>query len=44
MLQLAPTVAFSSGPGTLDVNFQLPLIGRNLPSDPGLSVGYRLFW
>jgi hypothetical protein len=44
LLQLAPTLAFSSGPGTLDVSVQLPLVGRNLPSDHGMSAGYRLSW
>jgi len=44
LLQLAPTVALASGPGTLDLSVQLPLIGRNLPSDYGMSLGYRLGW
>ena len=44
MIQLAPTLAVSFGLGTLDLSAQLPLVGRNLPSDHGLSVGYRLFW
>jgi hypothetical protein len=44
MLQLAPTLALSSGPGELDLTIQLPLAGRNLPSDAGLGLGYRLVW
>lgn len=44
MLQLAPTLAVASGPGEIDLTVQLPAAGRNLPSDGGWSLGYRISW
>lgn len=44
LFQLTPSLGWSVGPGEIDVGAQIPLAGRNLPADPGLSVGYRLGW
>jgi len=44
LVQLAPALALALGPGEADLGLQLPLAGRNLPSDPGLGVGYRISW
>lgn len=27
-----------------DLGLQLPVAGRNFPSDPGLGSGYRISW
>ncbi|MGH7477287.1 MAG: hypothetical protein ACRELD_13520 [Longimicrobiales bacterium] len=44
MLQLSPSFAWAIGPGEADLGIQAPLVGRNLPSDPGVSLGYRVAW
>lgn len=44
LLQLNPSLARAVGPGDVDVGLQFPLAGRNLPSDPGISFGYRIGW
>lgn len=45
LLQISPNLAWSAaGPGELNIGLQLPLAGRNLPADPGMSIGYRWTW
>ena len=44
LVQLAPNLALALGPGEVDLGLQVPLTGRNLPSDPGIGVGYRVSW
>jgi hypothetical protein len=44
LVQLNPSVAWAVGPGELDVGGHVPISGRNLPSDPAFSIGYRLPW
>jgi hypothetical protein len=44
LFQLVPTVGYEVGPGTFEVSVQFPLAGRNLPTGPGLGVGYRTTW
>jgi hypothetical protein len=44
LMQLQPTVARRVGPGDLEFTSQVPLVGRNLPSGPGFSLGYRIAW
>ena len=44
LLQLLPTVGVDVGAGRLEVTVPVPLAGKNLPSDPGLSLGFRTAW
>ncbi len=44
ILQLAPTIGRRVGRGDLEMTAVLPVVGRNLPTGPGLSVGYRVGW
>lgn len=44
LLQAVPTLGVDAGPGRLEITLPFPLAGRNLPSDPSLSVGYRTGW
>ena len=44
LLQLAPTVVRPLGRGTLEFTAVVPLVGRNLPTGPGFSTGYRREW
>jgi hypothetical protein len=44
LIQLNPSAAWTAGPGEVDVGAHVPISGRNLPSDPGFSVGYRFTW
>jgi hypothetical protein len=44
LYQLLPTIGTDVGPGRLELTTPIPLSGRNLPSDPGVSVGYRAAW
>jgi len=44
ILQLAPTISRPVGIGTLDATAVVPIVGRNLPTGPAFSVGYRLQW
>ena len=38
------TIGWSVGPGSLEFGGQIPLSGRNLPTGPGLGLGYLLTW
>lgn len=42
LVQLAPTVGYGVGPGAVDLTTTIPLRGKNLPTGPAVSVGYRL--
>ena len=44
LLQVNPGIALALGPGEVDLGLQVPLVGRNLPSDPAFGAGYRLSW
>lgn len=44
LVQVVPGVAWQVGPGEADLGVQVPLAGRNLPSDPSVALGYRLSW
>ncbi len=45
LFQLSPYIAWDAPwSGELDLGVQVPVVGRNLPSDPGVSVGYRIAW
>lgn len=44
LLQVLPTVGLDVGAGRLEVTVPVPVWGRNLPSDPGVSVGFRKVW
>ena len=44
LLQLLPTVGMDVVGGRLELTVPLPIVGRNLPSDPGVSVGFRTGW
>jgi len=44
LVQLQPTVAYDLGPGSVQFTGLIPVAGRNLPSGPGLSAGYRVNW
>ncbi len=44
LVQLSPTIGWSVGPGSLEFGGQIPLSGRNLPTGPGLGLGYLLTW
>jgi hypothetical protein len=44
MVQLSPTLGYDVASGTIELTALVPLSGRNLPSGPGLSVGYRHGW
>lgn len=44
ILQLAPTVGRRVGIGELEATAVVPLVGRNLPTGPAVSVGYRIAW
>jgi hypothetical protein len=44
LVQLNPSVAWAVGPGEVDIGGHVPISGRNLPSDPGFSIGYRFPW
>ncbi len=44
MLQLAPTVTRKVGFGDLELTTVIPIVGRNLPTGAGVSVGYRVGW
>jgi len=44
LLQLQPTLAYPAGPGVVELTGLVSLAGRNLPSGPALSAGYRLAW
>ncbi|MBI4420337.1 MAG: hypothetical protein HY560_05885 [Gemmatimonadetes bacterium] len=44
LVQLVPTLARRLGPGELELTALVPIAGRNLPTGPGVSLGYRLAW
>lgn len=44
LLQFSPTITRKTGPGDLEFTTVLPVVGRNLPTGAGISVGYRLGW
>lgn len=44
LVQLQPTLAYQVGRGAVEITALLPLAGRNLPSGPGTSIGYRISW
>ena len=44
LVQFTPDIALSVGSGEVDLALQLPVSGRNLPSDPSVSMGYRFSW
>ncbi len=44
LLTLQPTLAYPAGPGVVELTGVVSLAGRNLPSGPGVSAGYRLGW
>jgi hypothetical protein len=44
LLQLTPTVGRRVGRGDLELSGSIPVVGRNLPTGVGLSVGYRVGW
>lgn len=44
LLQLLPTLGIRVPGGRLELSAQLPVAGRNLPTGPGLSLGYRATW
>ena len=44
LVQVTPDVALKVGSGEVDLAFQLPVSGRNLPSDPSVALGYRYSW
>lgn len=44
LVQLTPTVGYQLGRGAIEFTALVPLAGRNLPSGPGASVGYRFAW
>lgn len=44
LLQLSPTVTRKAGVGDLEFTTVIPIVGRNLPTGLGVSVGYRLGW
>ncbi|MBI4502046.1 MAG: hypothetical protein HY700_12910 [Gemmatimonadetes bacterium] len=44
LFQLAPTLGGRFGPGDLEATAAIPVVGRNLPTGAGVSLGYRLSW
>lgn len=44
LVQIAPTITRKMGVGDLEVTSVIPIVGRNLPTGAGLSVGYRVGW
>jgi hypothetical protein len=44
LIQVLPTLGVDVAGGRLEFTVPLPLSGRNLPSDPGFSVGFRTTW
>jgi hypothetical protein len=42
--QVQPTIGYGVGPGTFEATALIPIAGKNLPSGPGGSLGYRLTW
>ncbi len=44
LVQLLPTVGMDVAGGRLELTVPVPVSGKNLPSDPGVSLGYRTAW
>jgi len=44
LLQIQPTLGFDLGRGTFEITAAVPLAGKNLPTGPGVSLGYRFAW
>jgi len=44
MFQLVPTVTRKIGVGDFEVTGVIPAVGRNLPTGPGVAIGYRIGW
>ncbi len=44
LLRVSPSVTASAGPGIIELGVRLPLLGRNLPAGPDLSLGYFMTW
>lgn len=44
LVQLLPTASYDLGPGSVQVSGLMAIAGRNLPSGPGISAGYRVSW
>lgn len=44
LIQLLPTVGTDVGPGRLELTVPVPVSGKNLPSSPGFSLGFRTAW
>lgn len=44
LIQLLPTVGLDLGGGRLELTVPVPVSGRNLPSDAGVSLGFRTVW
>lgn len=44
LVQLSPAIGWAVGPGSLEIGGPIPLSGRNVPTGPGLSIGYLLTW
>ena len=44
LFQVTSGISLHSGPGEVDLGLQLPLAGRNLPSNPSFGASYRLSW
>jgi hypothetical protein len=44
LLQIQPTLGYDLGRGTFEITAAVPLAGKNLPTGPGVSLGYRFTW
>jgi hypothetical protein len=42
--QLLPKIGWDIGPGTVELGAQIPLLGRQLPAGPSLTLGYFFTW
>lgn len=44
ILQIAPSLGYTIGPGVLEIGSRIPLLGRNLPTGAAVFAGYFFKW